>query len=268
MQEILTTLIDRLDSAKLRNTDIIEWSCPIPVFGNIEESRVATLGINPSCREFMDESGAELRGSDRRFHTLNSLALESWLDASSQHLSLIWTTCIGYFTRNPYERWFNVLDRVISGTRTSYYSRADSACHLDVIPYATGNKWTILKQEQKTTLLEQSEDVLGRILRDSPVRILVLNGRAVVSKVESLLGRQLDEVEMPMWALPRRRGDDVLGYAYEKRVSEIGGVKLNHPVLILGFNHNLQSSFGVTKKVTLEIGKWIEVRSGKFCSEA
>lgn len=264
MQEILTTLIDRLDSAKLRNTDIIEWSCPIPVFGNIERSRVATLGINPSCREFMDESGVELRGSDRRFHTLSSLALESWLDASSQHLDLIWSTCIGYFSRNPYERWFNVLDRVISGTSTSYYSCDASACHLDVIPYATENKWTLLKEEQKKTLLEQNEDILGRILRDSPVRILVLNGKAVVSRVQSLLGYHLDKAEMPMWALPRSNGGDVVGYAYEKCILEIGGVNLDQPVLVLGFNHNLQSSFGVTREVTLEIKKWIEVRSGKF----
>ena len=249
------------------NSDIIEWGCPIPVFGNIEHSQVGTLGINPSNREFTDELGIELRGDNRRFHTLNSLALESWLDANSEHLGLILSSCLGYFCQNPYDRWFSVLDRVIRGTRTSYYSSAASACHLDIVPYATQKKWTLLKYDQKKRLLEFNGDILGRLLKKSPIRILVLNGKSVVSMVEKLLGYHLVEKEMPTWALPRKGGADVGGFAYEDRITEIGGIRLDHTILVLGFNHNLQSSFGVTTEVTVEIEKWIASCARNFCYE-
>ena len=62
-----------MDDSELFGTGIIEWSCPIPVFGNIERSRVATLGINPSCREFLDKSGMELRGIESQISYLEFL---------------------------------------------------------------------------------------------------------------------------------------------------------------------------------------------------
>ena len=70
-----------------------------------------------------------------------------------------------------------------------------------------------------------------------------------------------------MWALPRKHGNNVAGYAYEHRIREIGGVKLDHTVLVLGFNHNLQSSFGVTREVAAEIQKWIGVCTRNFFYE-
>ena len=249
------------------DSDIIEWSCPVPVFGNIEKSRVSTLGINPSNREFMDECGIELQGENRRFHTLNSLSLESWLDASSEHLGLILSSCFEYFRQNPYDRWFSVLDRVISGTSTSYYSSAASACHLDIVPYATQKKWTSLKYDQKKRLLEFNADILGRLLKKSPIRILILNGKSVVSVVEELLGYPLVEKEVATWALPRKGGANVGGFSYENRITEIGGVRLDRSILVLGFNHNLQSSFGVTREVTLEIEKWIASCARNFWYE-
>ena len=56
-------------------TDMIPWSCPVPAFGDLLNSFVATLGLNPSNREFVDEEGNELEGAARRLHTLRSLSL-------------------------------------------------------------------------------------------------------------------------------------------------------------------------------------------------
>ena len=73
----LTTLLDRMDSAALAGTSVIKWSAPVPSFGDLSSSLVATVGLNPSNREFVDDSGQELCDTDRRFHTLGSLGLES-----------------------------------------------------------------------------------------------------------------------------------------------------------------------------------------------
>src|SRR5260370_1920150 len=140
MHRALTTLIDRLDSPAAFGTDVIRWGCPVPSFGDLSNATVATLGLNPSNREFVDEVGDELQGSYRRFHTLKSLGLASWSDVDARHLRLILESCRTYFLGNPYDRWFKKLDQVVAGTGASFYDGSCVACHLDLIPYATTRK--------------------------------------------------------------------------------------------------------------------------------
>lgn len=253
----LTTLINRLDSAVISGTDVIRWGCPVPSFGDLSTSRVATLGLNPSNREFVDEAGNELQGVVRRFHTLNSLGLKSWSDVDARHLRLILETCRLYFLRNPYYAWFKRLDLIVSGAKASYCDPSCGACHLDLIPYATARKWTELTAQQRALLLTVASDTLGILLRDSPVRILILNGRSVVKQFQDIAGACLEELEMPAWSLPRQSKTDVAGVAYKGMVDTLSGITLEHRVLVLGFNHNLQSSFGVPTKVIHEIRGWI-----------
>jgi hypothetical protein len=68
---------------------------------------------------------------------------------------------------------------------------------------------------------------------------------------------QLEKRVMPQWALPRRQQSDVAGVAYKGVVSEVSGVRLDRDLLVLGFNHNIQSSFGVTTQVRDAIRRWI-----------
>jgi hypothetical protein len=48
-----------------------------------------------------------------------------------------------------------------------------------------------------------------------------------------------------------------MGVAYKGVVSAVSGIKLPHEILVLGYNHNLQSSFGVTNEVIFAIRDWI-----------
>ena len=75
MYSVLTTLIHRLGSGAVDGAEVIPWSCPIPSFGDPYRSRVGTLGINPSNREFVDRYGNELEGTARRLHTLHSVTV-------------------------------------------------------------------------------------------------------------------------------------------------------------------------------------------------
>ena len=164
-------------SGGLGETDVIPRASPVPSFG-APESQVATLGLNPSHREFVDNSGNPLLGNARRLHTLDSLGLTSWSQAEDCHIQRIWDDCRSYFSKNPYNRWFKPLDGVISDAGFSYYADSlKSACHLDLVPYATCRKWTELEKGQQSKLLNTSADTLGHLLRDSSVRVLILNGR-------------------------------------------------------------------------------------------
>lgn len=257
MHAPLTTLIDRMDSLAATKANVIRWSCPVPAFGDLANSRVATVGLNPSNREFVDLDGKELQGPLRRFHTLNSLGLRSWSDVDARHLHLILESCRSYFVGNPYDAWFKRLDLIISAVNASYYDPARPACHLDLIPYATHRKWTELTAYERATLLSVAADTLALLLRDSPVELLILNGASVVTQFQAIAAGTLDRREMPAWSLPRVSGARVKGVAYSGVVDTLSGIPLGHSIRVVGFNHNLQGTYGVTSAVMEAIRRWI-----------
>ncbi len=257
MHSIIATFIDRLDSPAVASTPVIAWGAPVPSFGDLQNAVVASVGLNPSNREFVDDTGRELDGKKRRFYTLGSLGLKSWSDASARDIELIEQSCSGYFSNNPYDRWFKKLDQVVAGTGASFYSALYPACHLDLIPYATAVKWMELSQSDRRQLLDCCADALGLLLRESRIRVLLLNGRTVVDQFEEAAGLTLDEFDMPAWSLPRNSGRDVSGKAHIGRISTFAGISLDREVLVLGYNHNLQSSFGITSQAIRGIRDWI-----------
>jgi hypothetical protein len=64
------------------------------------------------------------------------------------------------------------------------------------------------------------------------------------------------------WSLPRQSNGGVTGFAYQGVVQNLAGIKLQKELFVLGFNHNLQSSFGVTRQVTDAIKRWITNTAG------
>ena len=62
---------------------------------------------------------------------------------------------------------------------------------------------------------------------------------------------------MPNWSLGRSSGQGVPGFSFTGQLDTVSGVPLGRSVLVLGFNHNLQSSYGMTRKVIQAIGAWV-----------
>src|SRR6516164_216438 len=58
-------------------SEIVTGSTPVVAFGDPRAAIVATLGINPSWREFLSDDGSLLCGPKRRLATLGSLHAES-----------------------------------------------------------------------------------------------------------------------------------------------------------------------------------------------
>lgn len=264
---MLESLLKSLDDPDLISNHVLPWGSPIPVFGDVSKSRVATLGLNPSNREFVDADGRELEGEKRRFHTLKSLNITSWSKAKQKHLELIDDSYKNYFKRNPYDGWFRILDKIISGTQTSFYNKLNQACHLDLVPYATYCKWAELSSKQQNQLFNKAGDTLAFLLRESSIRIIVLNGKTVVDAFQKISNQTLEKELMTEWTLPRKSGIGVSGFAYKGVINHISGHKLKKDIYILGFNHNLQSSFGVTNIVKNSIRDWISCSFEKIKNE-
>jgi hypothetical protein len=252
----LNTLTRHLATGMPARYGAIPWASPVLMFGALSRSRVATLGLNPSNLEFVDRQGEELGDDHRRFHSLSSLGLRRWADAQPQDIENVWNLCETYFQRNPYDGWFRRLDKILSGVGVSYYDQLLPACHLDLVPYATAEKWSALTNVQRQELGCIGAVSLVRLLRASDIRVLVLNGMSVVREFSTLLDVSLAPQEVQAWLLPNKRGG-VKGYAYEMRVSAIQGKSLGREIVILGYNHNVQSSYGVTNEVVAAIANWI-----------
>ena len=65
---------------------VVPKSTPVLAFGPFRSARVATLGINPSKNEFLDNSGLELVSQRRRFETLTSLGADDLGDLTDEQV--------------------------------------------------------------------------------------------------------------------------------------------------------------------------------------
>lgn len=256
--------MDVLASGDLMSSDVIPWSSPIVSFGDAGRATVATVGLNPSNREFVNQDGEELAGASRRFETLASLRLKGWRSARASHVERVVDSCRGYFQNNPYDRWFGRLEFLFAG-KVSYYDRHAVACHLDISPFATARKWGDLLPCQQRGLVATTGHALGLVLRESRISLLILNGQGVRRFFE--LGSTSGLTASPArgWTLSRRNGREVPGYWYEGEVESFGGVPLGRGVRVVGFNHNIQSSFGVTRQalhaIRLRVRRELDRRS-------
>jgi hypothetical protein len=202
---------------------------------------VATLGLNPSRLEFLDRRGRELDGPRRRLETLRSLSVGQLSKAPEKAVRRVFDACCGYFQANPYRAWFDPLDQVLSGLDASYYD--GSACHLDLIQWATDPTWRHLPDAGvRARLLARDGPFLLNQLTHERIHLLLLNGRTVISQLSRLAdGVRLIEA----------------GYldGPASRVSRLYVGQLPGPIRVVGWSVNLQSSFGVSKEFRAELAR-------------
>jgi hypothetical protein len=130
--------------------EVVCGTTPVLSFGDLRHAEVATLGINPSWREFV-EDGRLLAGPHRRLATLESLGAQSTSLLTQQHVLTVVEACASYFHRNPYRRWFDPLDKILQAALgVSYYG--GRACHLDLVQWATDPVWGELDDRVKAAL--------------------------------------------------------------------------------------------------------------------
>lgn len=154
----------------------------------------------------------------------------------------------------------NRLNPIIGATGYSYYDRIDPACHIDLLPFATDAKWGTLASGRRQRILRDNSDLLLQLIQSSNLKMIILNGQSVVNEFISATGAELEIEDMPSWALPRTNGGKVSGTAYYGICEELNGIELKAPLKVLGFNHNIQSSFGVTTTVIRNIADWVKTQ--------
>lgn len=235
----------RLRRLPSESSAVVPGSTPVVAFGNPAGARAATLGLNPSRQEFLDTHGKELDNHRRRFETLVSLGVPSLASASDDVISAVLSACNEYFQRNPYRAWFDQLDEILRATGASYYD--GSACHLDLVQWATDPTWNGLSSVVRRRLLGEDSRFFLEQLRREKIELLLLNGSGVIRGVQRSLGRSLSEKSVPI-TVRTVTARFVTGY--------IEGVK------VVGWSTNIQSSFGVTKELRGRIAERVSELAG------
>ncbi|MDX1944236.1 MAG: hypothetical protein SFU86_02435, partial [Pirellulaceae bacterium] len=122
-----------------------------------------------------------------------------------------------------------------------------SACHLDLVQWATAPTWGKLRPAStRKQLLAEDAAFLAEQLKNERLRLLLVNGMSVIRELRRTLAPNLDELE------------PIIGYAHVDTRLFTGNVF--DRVRVIGWSTNLQSSFGVTTELREELAK----RVGEF----
>ena len=225
---------------------VIEGSTPVVAFGNSRKARVATLGLNPSRLEFQDNSGKELTGASRRLATHKSLGVSDLANAPMSAIEQVLQDCDTYFERNPYWQWFRDLEKVLCQCGASF--RDGSACHLDLVQWATDPTWGELERSphgrmcQKHLLNSDREFLRAQLTREN-IALVLVNGSGVSKRLTANYGVRFQQAALT-------------NHKWRKRPVEICTARLFGSVRVITWNTNLQSSRPTpTPQVKVEIAE-------------
>lgn len=256
-------ITERLQEKPPENCTIVEGCTPIIAFGRFRTARVASVSLNPSWAEF-----EKVRGN-YRFHTLDTLSVNSYSDISEKHVNQIVDYCERYFERNYiegekklktkpiyYKQWFNPMEKLIKDISGCSYLDG-TACHLDISQWATKNTWGKLTEIQRRAIVGKKDlELLRTQVLTNNYELILLNG-ATTSEVFLKHCFNIHEYEtITLQNTIRSKGErtitKVQGYYIE--VSDLLGEKLKKPIKIVGWNDYIQK-----KPTNIEIIKdWVK----------
>jgi hypothetical protein len=201
---IPTQCCDRLRRSPSRSS--VPGSLPVLFFGDLFNAKIATVGINPSFREYLDRQGSELTGTCRRFETLSSLGAVDRASLTDSQCFRAVATMRSYFQPDkPVYDWFQPLQFVLRAMDLRY--EFGELAHLDLVQEATRPTWSDLMKEEPlepASPLRSDEAFLRWQLEAFPLRCIVCNGRTPLDAVQRLLGASVQRtgnLERVKWSL-------------------------------------------------------------------
>ena len=238
-------LIDRILKAPPISKYITPGSTPVVAFGDPIRAEIATVGINPSSREFLDAKGKLLTGSDRRLADFNSLGIKSLSELNSQLAERVLEDSNDYFQKEEtIYKWFEPLEKYVLSPLGSSF-RDYSATHLDLVQWSTAPVWGAIKDKTaRAALIEDDIRFLWDLLRQGSFSKVLLNGRTVVDALKKFGVVEIEQV-----------GTTPIGKS--GMTSALwSGVISGTNVPCLGWNLNLQH-YRTTEDNRAALSKWI-----------
>jgi hypothetical protein len=181
--------------------EIVDFSTPVVAFGNPNKSRVATLGINPSSSEFQIGNGNKtpLGGAiPKRLVDTEVLGINNPTRLTREQAIKVIEGCYQYFygqSPNPYEWFLKLEEFILKPAGFTYYGQDATACHLDLVQWATDPVWdSIASKSTKELLLKQDKEFLRYQLTSYNFEYVFLNGSTAVNQFKELGIATLEQV--------------------------------------------------------------------------
>jgi hypothetical protein len=186
VNEARDDLYSRLRRPESRWT--VPGSLPVLFFGDLLGAEVATVGLNPSDKEYLAADGSMLAGQAQRFATLESLGASERACISDAQCAEAVEWMRDYYepSKPVYSAWFNGLTRVVEGFGASFRGR--SAAHLDLVQESTRPVWSNLPPDDRAELLRTDLPFLVWEIRSFPLRAVICGGKTVSVNVRRQLG--------------------------------------------------------------------------------
>jgi len=209
---------------------ILPQSTPVIYFGNYDTAKACTVSLNPSDKEFVDNSGILLDNKSReRLYSRKKLNKSDNDELTDDEAKTVLKYCINYFSIRPYIRWFNPFDKFIN--YYGGYSYYDGSCvHLDLVQWATDKKWSNIPENIINKHIESDLPVL-RYLLNKNFEIMFLNGKTVINNISECLNIKLNKKRMTYEVNGKNKKLDIYHGSYKN-------------IEVLGWNLDLQHSFG------------------------
>ena len=223
---------------------VVPGSTPVVAFGDPARARAATLGITPSRNEFLDGQGRLLDGGQRRLATLRSLAAARPDELTDGQAAEVVADCAAYFRRNPYRLWFDPLEQLLRAALGASYCDG-TACHLDLVQWATDPVWGQMSDEQARQALTDGgvPHLRAQLAANPHISVVLCNGRQVIDQVREARLADLREAGVI-------RDGQVTCRLYSGP-ARVGTARW------IAWSANLQSSWGVSSALKRELADWV-----------
>lgn len=177
------------------STYTVPGSLPVLFFGDAFLAKIATVGLNPSDKEYLDKNGLELTGSERRLETLGSLAATSRNDLTEGQCERAIETMRTYYRPGkPVYAWFRPLDRVTEAMGCNY--ETGGVAHLDLVQEATTPTWSRLRKVDRAefdVLRSTNLPFLQWEIENFRFETIICNGRTPFNTVCGLVNGKVTQ---------------------------------------------------------------------------
>ncbi len=240
MDKLQKSVMEKIAEMKApSDAGVISGTTPVVSFGDFTSARVATLGINPSSKEFM---------SGGKFLELGKKRLADDENGKANPTD-IWFGCQNYFRgQNAYWAWFGALEELLQRVGVSY--KDGSACHLDLSPWATFPAYGQLTPAQQQNLLQHDSQFLDWQVTEAPIKVVLFNGASVYKTI----------VESHSYFL-QKVGEIKYTSGGQSRTSDLVSGDGPMGASVFGWTVNIQAlkaTHAERADVMLKIGSWLK----------
>lgn len=171
-------VIRRIQQPCHRPDLIVPDATPIVSFGNPSTARVVTVAINPAPSAFTSGAKGHAGGKTPNplldLKSLNISDIAAMTEADAEKIA---RACFTYFDDGIPNQWFvRFEEQLLPGINASYVD--GSACHLDLVQWATRQVWTSVPSAARQQLLERDAPFIAQQLRDTNYDVILLDGES------------------------------------------------------------------------------------------